>query len=302
MRPCFLLHTDTPYRLYEESLSLDSPLLQCGIPNISPFCVVYAIWSNYRRTPAENFAQFFEIRARLLKNLEQASLPAFFSCMLSIEDASILENDLSRLTLFKDLGVRILTPLWQGDSELGGAWDTECGLSPFGKAVVSECFRLGILPDISHASTRSAYDILDLCQENGVPLFASHSNARAVCPHRRNLTDDLLSQIVKTQGLVGLCFAPPHLSADGNATLDDILRHAEYILSLGGEHSLAIGSDFDGIDSTPRGLYSIASLPRLAEAFSRIGYSDVLIHKIFFENADRFFKAVFQNRYHLFEK
>ena len=301
MHPCFLLHTDTPFRLFEESLSLDSPLLQCGLPN-SPLCVVYAIWSSYRNTPAENLALFLKTRTHLLDTLSKASLPSFFSCILGIEDASLLEGDLSRLAYFKNLGVRILTPLWQGDSALGGAWDTENGLSPYGKAVIAECLRLGILPDVSHASTRSAYDILALCQANGVPLFASHSNARAVCQHRRNLKDSLLREIIASHGLVGLCFAPSHLTTRGVATLDDVLRHAEHILSLGGERSLALGSDFDGIDSTPQGLESIDALPRLAEAFSRIGYSDTLIRNVFFENASHFFKSLWKAPYFFFEK
>ena len=302
MFPYFLLHTDTPYRLFEERLVLDSQALQCKIDATATATVVYAIWSDAKRHPKENFIRFFKIRERLCQALMNKILPRNFSCILSVEGASLLEERIERLSLLSALGVRTLTPLWSGEDFFGGAWNTDVGLTEFGKRATEEAIRHRILPDISHASRRSAEQIADVCERFNVPVFASHSNSYSVCTHGRNLTDRLFQRIVSTHGLLGLCFAPEHLTTKGVATLTDLLLHTEHFLSLGGENVLALGSDFDGIEQTPVGLSSTADLPRLCEAYSRIGYPDSLICKILYLNAQGFFTNFFSDSaYHFFK-
>ena len=302
MFPYFLLHTDTPCRLLEEGLELDSQALQCRINESVPTTVVYAIWSDAKRHPKDNFKRFFKIRERLRQALSNIILPRNFSCILSIEGASLLEEHIERIALLSSLGVRTLTPLWYGEDSIGGAWNTDVGLTEFGERAIKEAIRHRMLPDISHACWRSAEQIADVCEHFGVPVFASHSNSYSVCKHRRNLTDRLFQRIVSTHGLLGLCFAPEHLTLSGDATLTDLLLHTEHLLSLGGENVLALGSDFDGIGQTPAGLSSTDDLPRLCEAYSRIGYPDPLIRKLLYQNAQSFFADFFSDfEYHFFE-
>ena len=142
-----------------------------------------------------------------------------------------------------------------------------------------------ILPDISHASDALFYDTASLYDG---PLVASHSDARAVCAHPRNLTDEQAREIICRGGLIGLNLCPFFLRADADsAVLSDMLRHAEHFLSLGGEKTLCIGGDFDGTD-LPCDVYGVEAMEVLAELFLRHGYAETLVENIFYGNARAF--------------
>ena len=145
---------------------------------------------------------------------------------------------------------------------------------------------LRILPDVSHASEPLFWDVLENTRG---PVIATHSDAKALCSHPRNLTDQQFLALKQRGGLVGLNFYPTFLADSGKGEAVDILRHAEHFLSLGGEEVLAMGSDFDGADM-PSGITGIESMEYLAELFARHGYSDDLIDRIFYQNSFRFFE------------
>ena len=212
--------------------------------------------------------------------------------VISVEGGSALAGDLSRVKSLCDDGVRLITLTWNARNELGdGVLAEGRGLTPFGRDVVKEMNRLRMAVDVSHLSDAGFRDVAECSQ---APFVASHSDARRLCGHPRNLTDDMITVIARRGGLIGLNFCRDFLRADGKAGIPDILRHAEHMLSLGCEDCLCLGSDFDGTD-IPDGMTGVESMETLYEAFLRSGYSEELVKKIFSRNAELYFsKFIFE--------
>jgi len=145
----------------------------------------------------------------------------------------------------------------------------------------------GILVDVSHLNDTGFRDVLNLAKK---PFVASHSNARAVCSHRRNLTDDQIREMVERRCLIGLNYYDRFLRDGGNASFQDLLRHTEHFLTLGAEDCLALGSDFDGA-TLPPWLDSPRKAAELYARFLAQGFSPNLCDKLFFKNALAFFRA-----------
>lgn len=149
------------------------------------------------------------------------------------------------------------------------------GLTPEGDRFVRAVYAAGALVDVSHASDEAFDDIAAIADELHRPLVATHSNARALCGHARNLTDDQLRRIGASGGMVGLNFHSPFLRADGRpATIADVVRHALHLREVMGAGHLAIGSDLDGEIRAARGLTSHAGLPALARRLRAAGLSN----------------------------
>ena len=203
--------------------------------------------------------------------------------ILSIEDARILEGDLSRIDILAERGVRIVTILWGGDTCIGGSHNTENGLTDFGKAVVRRLFEVGIIPDISHASEKSADDVEAIARELGKPFIASHSCAYGVRAHSRNLRDRHIQAILNLGGIIGMSICPPHLAASG-ATVETVVDHIEYYLAKGAGDILCMGCDLDGTD-LPEGFSDIRDIEKIADCMRRRGHSEETIEKIFWRNA-----------------
>lgn len=206
--------------------------------------------------------------------------------IFTVEGASVLEGRLETLDELAENDVKVITLTWNAANEIGGGVQEPGGLTPFGQKVLQRMEELHILPDVSHASEALFWDVLEHTQG---PVLATHSNAKSLCSHPRNLTDRQFLALKQRGGLVGLNFYPVFLADSGNASAVDILRHAEHFLSLGGEDCLAMGSDFDGA-AMPEGITGIESIERLAELFAQHGYSDALIDRIFYQNSFRFFE------------
>ena len=286
----FDLHCDTLYELYKRKLPFDNAELHITADRtagFSDYTQVLAIWSEQKLSEEECFAQF----KRILAYKDTLRFPENFHPILAVEGGKLLAGKLDRVKTLADAGVRYLTPVWADECCMGGAWNTEAGLTGFGFSAVRECLERGIFPDLSHTSGRMADEILELCGECGKPTLATHSNSFAVYPHPRNLTDERFGKLLKLGGIVGISLCPYHLCDEkGGCGVDRVLTHIEHYLSLGGEKAVCLGCDFDGIERTPAGLSSCAELPRLAESMSRIGYSDPLIEAILYENAASFFE------------
>ena len=138
---------------------------------------------------------------------------------------------------------------WNGENELGSGSATSHGLSPLGRAAIPALEEAGILVDVSHLNDQGFREMLEVARR---PFAASHSNARSVCPHPRTLADWQVREMADRGCLIGLNYYAPFLRADGEpASLDDLCRHAEHLLSLGAGDCLALGSDFDGADLPP---------------------------------------------------
>ena len=211
------------------------------------------------------------------------------AAVLSIEGGGALGGQIENLRKAYDKGVRILTLTWNGRCELGdgvGATDPDAGgLTLFGLDVVREMERLGMVVDVSHLSQAGFRDV---AAHSTRPFIASHSNSKAVCAHRRNLTDRQFAEIVRRGGLVGINLCRNFLTEDGNAAMmTDILRHVEHFLSLGGEEVLAVGGDLDG-STLPDGFSGVQDLARMYEELLR-HFPQKTVDGIFFNNAARFF-------------
>lgn len=207
------------------------------------------------------------------------------AAILTVENGSALAGRLERVEALAWDGVRMLTLTWNGENELGSGNVTDHGLSDFGREAVRELERAGILVDVSHLNDRGFDDLLAAAEK---PFVASHSNARAVCGHRRNLTDEQIAEMVRRDCLIGLNYAQNFLrTGDRPATVDDLFRHVEHFLELGAADCLALGSDADGTD-VPPGLDCPEKFAGLYQYFLDRGLSSTQAENILWRNAFRF--------------
>ncbi len=205
------------------------------------------------------------------------------SAILSIEGGEALEGELAMLDIFYKLGVRMMSLTWNHDNEFGtgaATKDVEAGLTDLGIEAIKKMNQLGMMVDVSHLSEKSFFDVIKTTTK---PIVASHSNARTLCNSKRNLTDEQLKAIQKNNGLVGINFYPHFLKTGGNATVDDILLHMDYILNLIGEDYIGLGADFDGIEILPQGVADISVFEIIHKRLQE-KYGETIANKIMFEN------------------
>lgn len=208
-----------------------------------------------------------------------------FASILTVEGGSALAGKLDNVGKLYRYGVRMMTLTWNAANELAGGVATDEGFTPFGRQAVAEMERLGMAVDVSHLSDRGFWELCTFAQR---PFAASHSNARAVCGRRRNLTDEMFKEIVRRGGVVGMNYSRNFLADNGVASVDDVLRHIHHFLELGGENTVALGSDFDGTE-VPHDLEGLDRVGTLIDALDRSGIPARTVEKILFHNANRFF-------------
>lgn len=193
--------------------------------------------------------------------------------------------DLDSLCAWRALGARYLSVTWNESNAFGcGAGTSGCGLTPVGRELIRNAEACGLLIDTSHASEPLFWDIIAISNR---PVIATHSNARALLNHARNLDDLQLLAIAESGGVVGLNFYAGFLTQRRPATVADVVAHAEHMRAVFGVDHLAFGSDFDGADRFPRGLSGPADLPRLAQALAAAGWNQTAIDGLMGENALR---------------
>ena len=210
--------------------------------------------------------------------------------LMSIEEGGVLGGDLDKLKQAYQDGVRLITLTWNYPNGLG---EPHCGeqhkkLTPKGIEFVEAMQDLGIIVDCSHlndAGTEQLGDILD------VPFVASHSNAREVTAHTRNLPDNLIKLIANKGGVIGLNFAQSFLGTSPVSRIEDIVKHGLYLINKGGEDVVALGTDFDGIKPNTE-IKDASEMYRLYDAFKEAGLSVVQCEKLFWKNADRLLKEI----------
>lgn len=212
--------------------------------------------------------------------------------MLGLENGYAIGKDLSNIERFKKLGVSYITLCHNGNNDLCDSARGEAewgGLSPFGKEAVAEMNRLGILVDISHAAESTFYDVLETSTQ---PIIASHSSARALCNHPRNLTDDQLKALAAKQGVVQICLYKGFINEEAEkASLTDAIRHINHIVDLIGINHVGIGSDFDG-DGELIGCRASNELINITVRLLKEGYSENDIAKIWGGNLLRVMSRV----------
>jgi membrane dipeptidase len=230
------------------------------------------------------------------------------AALLGIEGGHAIEDSLRLLRRYYDEGVRYMTLThansnhWADSS--GDANQPNHGLSPFGKEVIGEMNRLGMMVDISHVSDKTFWDALETSK---APIFASHSSCRAITPAPRNMTDEMIAALAKKGGVVQINFSCDFLNADVlkaeaagaapaatklRATLADVVQHIDHVVAIGGIGAVGLGSDFDGISCAPVGLDGVDQWPNLTRALLEEGYTAAEIRKIYGENTLRLMTEV----------
>ena len=257
------LHCDTLTASAAQNIhSLDNPraaLSLSRLPQGVRWCQCFAIFLPDGQSPREAVDYYRLHRDSFFRQMEALSAQAVpcrtashiqaaweagkTAALLTVENGSALGGTLDRVEELARDGVKLLTLTWNGQNAIACGVSAQGGLSPFGRALLPLLEDAHILIDVSHLNDCSFWET---AQHSRNPLVASHSNARAVCPHRRNLTDDQIRLLVDREGLIGLNYCTSFLQADGLPQPEDLYRHVEHFLELGAEHCLALGSDFDG--------------------------------------------------------
>lgn len=213
--------------------------------------------------------------------------------ILGLEGVESIEGSLGVLRCFYRLGVRVVGFTWNFRNEAAdGVYEGEQarGLTDFGVQLVAECNRLGMLIDVSHLAAPGLADVL---QASRHPVIASHSNAAALCNDPRNLTDHQIEAIAEHGGLIGVTFVPSFLTKPGAAaSLAHVLDHLDHLLRVAGVDHVMIGSDFDGIDNTPRGLEDVARYPAITAGMLARGHDELTVRKVLGLNFLRVFGQV----------
>lgn len=303
----FDLHCDTALALYRNGAALKDAPCAVSLDKVAAYeryVQLMAVFTDSRLTDEEGWEQFWKVRKNLLDQCETYGVPVCHDgaelgntlrfmdnkdvFLLTVEDVRILAGKIERLEELHRAGVSVITPLWGGDTCIGGSHNTDHGLTEFGKAVVAECFERGIAVDISHASTYSTDDIFTLAEQKHGKVLATHSNAHALCPHTRNLTDDQLRRLAALDGIVGVNLYVRFLSESDPCTADDVVRHIDHLMNVLGEDRVAFGADWDGAD-VPAELCDISKMPTLVPLLKEKGYSDTVLEKLYFNNAMAFF-------------
>lgn len=237
-------------------------------------------------------------------DIERNETAGKMSAMLTVEEGAVCKGELTKLHRLYEMGVRMLTLTWNFPNELGYPHCKDLGgLTECGREFVAEMQRIGMIVDVSHLSDAGFADVLECTQK---PFVASHSNARSICGHSRNLTDDMIRKLAERGGCMGLNFYVDFLELpkSGKAAvasiggesekeasvlvggLEAMVRHARHIVNIGGMDVLGLGSDFDGID-TNEALPGVQSMVLLWNALHKAGFTEGQLDKFFCRNVLR---------------
>ena len=253
-------------------------IVQSGLDQLSKYEEIYKTFPDevYQITKAQDLTKF-----------GQGSKIGFLTLM---EGADPIES-VGKLDEFYERGVRIIGLAWNDKNQYASGNDTEDGLSQEGVRLIHRMNDLGITLDLSHLNEKCFWEAVELT--NLIPI-ATHSNARAITDHKRNLSDKQLKAISERGGVIGIVLYNYFLKiGEKTPTLEEVFAHADYMVNLCGEDHVGIGSDMDGarIEDFPQGLKTVADLPKIAEYFCDKGYSEDRVTKIMSGNFLRVLKS-----------
>lgn len=304
----FDCHADTLTGMKRQDDTLRNNHGDVDLERVGAFAEVYAqifaIWGNRAEMDREHleseFAGMYDRAKALLEaererlvwcrsgeDMKLAHAAGKAAAFLSVEDVSIMGKSVEQI---RELGIRFAMLTWNYENEYacGSVAGQERGLTEEGKQLAKWLLEQEIVLDVSHLSDQGVEDLLNLTDK---PLIASHSNVREICRHPRNLSREQIRELIHRNGLIGMNVYRSFVGTDPDCGVQDILRHMDVVLELGGEDVLALGADFDGCGGAfPKGIRGVQSMPYLRECMEKAGFGTALTEKIFFENAARFVK------------
>lgn len=270
-------------------------------------CALYDLYREQLQEHGDMIAPMLTY-SDIRKNWENGKM----SAMLTVEEGGVCKGEIEKLRCLYEMGVRMMTLTWNHPNELGyphgctplnelvhsnqdSSWGKEAwkGLTEKGREFVAEMEQLGMIVDVSHLSDGGFWDV---AESTSKPFVASHSNARTVCEHGRNLSDDMIRLLADRGGCMGLNFYADFLKAlpageKNPGAMEDVVRHALHITNVGGVEVLGLGSDFDGID-TNEALPGVQSMGLLWDALHKAGFKETELDKIFYGNVLRVYRQV----------
>ena len=339
------LHCDTPMLLRDGSydLGVHNDTGEVDIPRMRAGGITAVFFSVYtsatRNTELEAVQRALEIIDAILGVVSRfprdlalatssdaivaAKRSGRIAILMGVEGGHMINSSLAVLRMLYTLGVRYLTLTHSKDTPWAGSSgsDANLGLSDFGRSVITEMNRLGMAVDISHVSDQTFWDTLGT---SGAPLIASHSSARALAAHKRNMTDEMIRSMADKGGVIHINYynafiddayaqrsrawneANPasewddgnartqaKLAAIGRPPLDTLLDHFEHAIRVGGIESVGLGSDFDGVDGElPEGMEDISHVPNIADGLAKRNYSEDQIDKVLGANSLRVLREI----------
>lgn len=244
----------------------------------------------------ENLKKYSDVAAfagnkeDLLRNEKEGKI----SCFLTAEDGNGINGSLEGLEKMYKMGIRLISITWNEENCLGypNSFDPQkmaLGLKPFGMEMIDAMNRMGVIVDVSHLSDGGFWDVVRICKENHKPFVASHSNSRAMTPHSRNMTDDMIRALSEAGGAMGLNFSPRFLSPgiqSRESRIDDMVRHMKHIYQVGGIECMALGGDLDGISGDLE-IDSVDKMVWLMERLHKEGFTESQLDKIAYDNVFR---------------
>ncbi len=278
----FDLHCDTLCKCADQKVALEKNEFDIDIERLSCFekaTQVFACFINDTFKGEEATNRFYQL-FKVYKNTDFK----YVTPILSIENLSCLNGNIDNIQKFKECGVKIASLTWNDENGIAGGVNSESGLTDFGKEVVKELEKEDIVIDVSHLNFKS---FVELCEIATKPFIATHSNSFSVYPNKRNLTDEQFELIADIGGVVGINFYHKFL-CEKEKDFYDFLSHIERFLLLGGEESIALGSDFDGC-KVHSSLKTVENMPKLYEFLER-ELGKTIADKIFYENCASFFQ------------
>lgn len=299
--PYFDAHCDTGVPVYFRKKSLRENSFHLDLERLrafAPAAQVFAVCVHWKPDEPDNALKVFDtlcheiwrngdiaMLCRSSADITKATEQGKIACLLSMEGAEQFGCTLEQLGRLRTKGLSIVHLTWNHDNALSGAaMDSGAGLTPSGREFVAVAQSMGVVLDMSHLSERGFWDVLELARK---PVLAGHSDSRALCDHPRNLTDAQFKALADAGGVAGLNFCRAFLGLGED--LEAIVAHAEHFLALGGERSVCLGTDYDGIDRLPEGISGAESMGALYEAMLRKNWSETLVRGIFWDNLRAFF-------------
>lgn len=302
-----------PPDLFQNDLQLDLQKMKTGGYLLQNFAV-YADWGNEQspydcaRGQIQLFHQQMErnadcIRqARTFSDMEENRKNGYLSALLTLEEGEICQGDLNILEEMYREGARMMTFTWNFENSLGSpalrderriSRRTYKGLTETGLVFLEKMEEMGMIVDVSHLSDQGIMDVLKYSKR---PIAASHSNARSLCPHPRNLTDEQIRKIGEMGGIIGINYFGKFLTDKKSgevyfSRIEDIVRHIRYIANLGGIRCVGLGSDFDGMDDNLE-LADASKMASLADALKRHGFKEWEAEAVCYKNVWNFYKEM----------